>query len=1081
MKGDFTRDTFSPEKHYQAVLMQQGRAQLDADWNEQAAIAARRDETAARDIVGRCGGPKGAAAFGVILHGPDGKMAPAGDFYLSAGRYYVNGIQCEVEEPVLFSRQQNRGFLDEKNEKIQDGRSYLLYLDVWRRHVTALEDPAIRETALGGPDTATRVQTVWQARLVELTNEEAEGALCGNTFPTFDKITAAGTGTLMAYTNPEQAKPNPCSVPASAGYTGLENQLYRVEIHQPGTAGKATYKWSRDNGTVTAAVLGVQGNRITVSTLGPDEALGFAQDQWVELLDDTLELERKPGQLVRIAEIPTGGRTIVLQATVAAPLAGLNAEQLRSRHARVRRWDGTGTVPNEGARKLESGIAIQFSPDVKKTYHTADYWLIPARAATAESPNGGIEWPLDSGSPSSLRPHGIHHHYCRLALLRRKVPAEKGKKGLYLEHTDCRCLWSPLTVPRIEYVGGDGQEVMPDLTRAGDEPPTLFRLPRPLAVRVTNMQCAGRPLSLRFLVKTGNGVLWLVPNPPVEHPADISTPGVQEVTVREAAGIISCDWYLDGVNVTQQAEAALVDENGTIVFGPIPFTASLNVAKNVAYAPEQCEIMAHAKPPVKTVHDAIEFLCRQKRGGCCEVVDPLDQGRNIAGIVAKAIEEGRTDICLCLLGGRVPHKLPKGWKLSRMDREIHLRLIGCGQGARVEFGDILQLEGLASLTLRDLELNASFVGEKQTDVMLAVAGCTEVSLSGCRITGIVPATTLVGVGGADRLLIRDCVLEAGRTKGLEAYVGLMAAGGAGLLGELFSDCTWPGFKTRSEEAAEQFFKENDAAARAAIGKKLAAEFKKSGLESVLSRAEIQTLFVMWAAMVAKKGDAGLLVNALVSLRAAAFRAAGADALVIMQVTGVTGELAELADFDAGSRAVIEDNDITGHVSLNGLTAAKQFDLEMIGKARELFKATPPNIVALGGTLQLRGNRLTRLMVSSPVVDKVNSNIAANQSALLVPFARNTITDNVIDGAGNLIVTGWLTMSGNQFSLSAQSPQIANPNFTTTHYEVRLNNILALAVVFSRQGVFMGNQSTLPAAILHVDAISDGAANVGISV
>ena len=30
MKGDFTRNTFDPTKHYSQVLMQQGRVQLDS-------------------------------------------------------------------------------------------------------------------------------------------------------------------------------------------------------------------------------------------------------------------------------------------------------------------------------------------------------------------------------------------------------------------------------------------------------------------------------------------------------------------------------------------------------------------------------------------------------------------------------------------------------------------------------------------------------------------------------------------------------------------------------------------------------------------------------------------------------------------------------------------------------------------------------------------------------------------------------------------------------------------------------------------------------------------------------------------
>ena len=40
MRGDFSRQTFEAEQHYSAVLLQQGRVQLDADWNEELDIAA---------------------------------------------------------------------------------------------------------------------------------------------------------------------------------------------------------------------------------------------------------------------------------------------------------------------------------------------------------------------------------------------------------------------------------------------------------------------------------------------------------------------------------------------------------------------------------------------------------------------------------------------------------------------------------------------------------------------------------------------------------------------------------------------------------------------------------------------------------------------------------------------------------------------------------------------------------------------------------------------------------------------------------------------------------------------------------
>ena len=57
MKGDFTRLTFDRKKHYRGVLMQQGRVQLDSDWNEQVQIAEHRYSTFFGDLVGQSGAP----------------------------------------------------------------------------------------------------------------------------------------------------------------------------------------------------------------------------------------------------------------------------------------------------------------------------------------------------------------------------------------------------------------------------------------------------------------------------------------------------------------------------------------------------------------------------------------------------------------------------------------------------------------------------------------------------------------------------------------------------------------------------------------------------------------------------------------------------------------------------------------------------------------------------------------------------------------------------------------------------------------------------------------------------------------
>ena len=58
MKADLTRSTFDQHKQFTRVLMQQGRVQLDSDWNEQTAILLHYMQTLAADIIGPHGGPQ---------------------------------------------------------------------------------------------------------------------------------------------------------------------------------------------------------------------------------------------------------------------------------------------------------------------------------------------------------------------------------------------------------------------------------------------------------------------------------------------------------------------------------------------------------------------------------------------------------------------------------------------------------------------------------------------------------------------------------------------------------------------------------------------------------------------------------------------------------------------------------------------------------------------------------------------------------------------------------------------------------------------------------------------------------------
>jgi hypothetical protein len=395
MKGDFSRWTFDEGKHYHGVLKQQGRVDVDADWNEQNAIASHRVETETLDVVGPSGAPVGNAGFQVSPV-PGGK-----DLMISAGRAYVDGILCENEQALKIDAQPDYpGFQLPTAPDI-----YIAWLRVWERHIIALDDPHIREVALGGPDTCTRAKTVWQVGLLQPT---VTGAItCSTSLPAWDALTAASTGTLAARAQPDPTATDPCMIPAKAGYRSLENQLYRVEIHAGGSNGQATFKWSRENGSVVTAWTGESGNDLAVTSTGRDAVLGFAAGQWIELTDDTHDLNFQPGTLVQITAVQNNTITID-PGTAAGPVAFASFPT----NPRVRRWDSAGALPAKAGSwiNLENGVQVEFSTG---SYNTGDYWMIPARTLTAD-----VDWPLDTGgNPLAVLPRGIRRHYCRLTVL----------------------------------------------------------------------------------------------------------------------------------------------------------------------------------------------------------------------------------------------------------------------------------------------------------------------------------------------------------------------------------------------------------------------------------------------------------------------------------------------------------------------------------------------------------------------------------------------------------------------------------------------------------------------------------------
>ncbi len=243
MKGDYTRWTFDASKPYSSVWLQQGRVLLDADWNEQQDINEYRETTANKEIIGDGGSAKLESFKVVSINSLDETIE------LGKGICYVEGILCENNKPGEEKATKKDMTLEsEKNEG-----DYLIYLEVWQHHRTAIEDENLREKALGGPDTTTRTQTHWQVKGSKLSEK--------------NKWLKEWEESLSAKS--PKGKLNVKSTGAS-----LDNDLYRVEIHKvkgqkyDGEAEEqaTTFKWARNNGAIAARVeqITVDGKKVTI-------------------------------------------------------------------------------------------------------------------------------------------------------------------------------------------------------------------------------------------------------------------------------------------------------------------------------------------------------------------------------------------------------------------------------------------------------------------------------------------------------------------------------------------------------------------------------------------------------------------------------------------------------------------------------------------------------------------------------------------------------------------------------------------------------------------------------------------------
>jgi hypothetical protein len=460
MHADVERFSFDPHKHFVRVLEQQGRVTLAAESNEQTAIVLHFLQSLAADTIGPAGTPSdpddnGKAGPGFAITLVDESVV------IGKGHYWVDGILCENETADLsVSRQPDYPLRSKRGAGV-----WLYYLDTWERHISVAEDDTIREVALGGPDSCSRTRQVWQvkARQVELGPEPAR-ADAEKYWTGSHKDWAPGLRARPRLVVEVQARAgvnDPCQTPASFGYYGNENQLYRVEIRDGGGLGDPqvaetsppSFVWSRDNGSVIYPLAEIKGAEAVLRDPPLDCRKQLEEGTVVEIVDDQTSLLGRPGPLVKVVAVDDDGDDVVVTLS-----AGVANHIPSDRHPYLRRWDGAGDADATGQVtgipivestsgsatwfELEDGIRVRFeaAPEPEPSvYWTADYWTFAARAAT-----GTVAWPADVNGPQPQEPHGVQHH---VALLAAVTITANGAAPAGNAVQDCRYFIPRMAVP----------------------------------------------------------------------------------------------------------------------------------------------------------------------------------------------------------------------------------------------------------------------------------------------------------------------------------------------------------------------------------------------------------------------------------------------------------------------------------------------------------------------------------------------------------------------------------------------------------------------------------------------------------
>jgi len=389
--------------------MQQGRVTVEADWNEEEQIVNEELRKDLLDIVGSCCTPND----GYRVIETDNSSDPPFDFSVGKGTLYVGGMRVVLPNPLQYSQQtewfdhlHDPDWVDLPTLQTYP-RHELIYLYLREQEVSAVEDTALREVALGGPDTAQRMRLVQHIVRKSTEAKDCAGALAEarKRWATqglhFDEQTTRlkSLATLQVSFLEEKKKLDPCEPQAHGGYLGADNQLIRVQIAGFNTqTQKYSLVWGFDNASFLYRVNVAADNKTLKLLSRPiDDFHKPRANQAVEVLRSAVQLSAITNDYIASAtgsvfkletDYVSETQSITLPEALAPEYGDINQTPVLF----LRVWEEQHDfVAGETIDLGVTGLQVTLQTAGNGPFHIGDYWLLAVRPSTSIDPNASTQ------------------------------------------------------------------------------------------------------------------------------------------------------------------------------------------------------------------------------------------------------------------------------------------------------------------------------------------------------------------------------------------------------------------------------------------------------------------------------------------------------------------------------------------------------------------------------------------------------------------------------------------------------------------------------------------------------------------